>query len=1126
MSDPRTKRARRHLTRAAAATLACAALLAAPSLAVAAPNHLTLQGYLAESGGTPATGDYTIVLALYDGALAPTAFWEESHTVAVYEGLFDAVLGGDAINPLTVADFVDNDEVWLGVTVIDGPGVPQDGEAELPRRQLSSTGFAFAAGHADTAGTASHATSADSASHATTATSATSAATLSCTGCVTVAQLSFDPATQAELDAAIAALDVPTTVHGLGGGTISGGVTVTGIVEATSFVLSGGATVCTSEGGCGPTLGDLTCVPPNDVAVYDHNQGAWKCSAGTASGGTVATDLSCSGCVDPNELGFEVVTPSGLAVALTDYVTSTGLSAALADYVTQSALDSTLGAYATVASLASYATLSDLESYALVDEVPTSVDGLGGGEIAGSVAVDGTLAADEVRQNGNVVCDASGNCGQTLAGLNCTTNQTIRFEAGQWACADAATGGGPSPTEPCTGPGQALQWDGADWKCVNVLDTGLSQGKANGYEARDDWGDVWDGVARSPRPWAEANQACIDAGGRLPTVTEMWRNRADYGTGNIGTPNDNRYHWTIAPSYRANYYAVVYLSSKTISDATSTSTYPFRCIWKSQEPDGFAGNRCFGPPGAECRTKDSFYNIDRWSRAPQYFPSARKECELENAAIATSDDLEFEIERGTEFVNHSDHGWPFWHWTLDSSYHGNSYSYHRVVRWTKAAEPWWSATVGVASHAGPANYYMFRCVGKKSPDSGFSSADPPCYEGDCFTITTPSRTRLVADASDRPAASWQEAFMDCRADGATLPTTAEFHQLVAAGWGNGSLGNYIWSGSVATWGWQRFRWADVGTPIWNAYYEYGPNYHTSTIGAPKTAYPYRCVWLETEAESFLTCDADEVQMRDDATGDYSCVARVTGDAGGQQNPSNFPPFIDEWGNAFDLFERTAATFPNAKASCESLGARLPVATELYRLRHQQGVVGTELGQPGTATQNYIWTLNPDYRENYQIQLRLSDGAATAVASSGAATAPFRCVWPATKPDAFSGHACYGEPDEPCFEVDRLRTDRYPRAKVPQASAKWECRYFGGRLPLARDVAALQQAGLPNAVSNTYEWSREWAYWSNGTTYAFAPARGTNATQANWQFDQAFNEHNWYTYSNYVHFRCVFSDVME
>lgn len=259
---------------------------------------------------------------------------------------------------------------------------------------------------------------------------------------------------------------------------------------------------------------------------------------------------------------------------------------------------------------------------------------------------------------------------------------------------------------------------------------------------------------------------------------------------------------------------------------------------------------------------------------------------------------------------------------------------------------------------------------------------------------------------------------------------------------------------------------------------------------------------------------------------HACVTKANGNPNGQQNPSNFQPYIDDWGNAIDFQQRAAATFANAKNACESRGGRLPLATELYRLRYNQGVVPNELGQSGTATQDYLWTMNPSYRDNYHIQLRLSDGSATDVASNGAATAPYRCIWPASRPSAFSGHACYGAPGAPCFEAGRLRTDRFMRARIPQASAQWECRYLGGRLAKVGEVAELRQAGMPNTVSGQWEWTSEWSYHSNGNTYIYMTSRGNKAAVADWQNNQGIAEAGWDTYGNYYGFRCLFTDIME
>lgn len=333
---------------------------------------------------------------------------------------------------------------------------------------------------------------------------------------------------------------------------------------------------------------------------------------------------------------------------------------------------------------------------------------------------------------------------------------------------------------------------------------------------------------------------------------------------------------------------------------------------------------------------------------------------------------------------------------------------------------------------------------------------------------------------------------------------------------------YLWSSTAGVWGWQGFRWTGAGTRYWNAHYDVV--YNGTILNVTATA-PYRCVWREAEAPSFVTCPVGQVQMRDAMTGVSSCVAATTGDPLGQQNPSNLPPFIDAWGNAFDFQQRPAATLAVATATCESRGGRLPLATELFRVRYAQGVVPTELGQSGTATIDYLWTLTPEHRANYQLQVRLSDGAVTAT-STGATTAPYRCVWPATRPTAFSGHACYGEPMSPCFTAGRVRTDVYPRARMPHASAQFECRFFGGRLPTVAEATMLQQAALPNSAAGVWEWTRDWLYWNNALTYVLMTARGTNATRANWSFNQALAEANMDIASSNQRFRCVFSDVME
>lgn len=846
----------------------------------------------------------------------------------------------------------------------------------------------------------------------------------------------------------------------------------------------------------------LSSCSEGEVLKWSTASGRWACARDEGvDSATLASTLN--GYATTASLA-SYVTTTGLTTTLSGYATQ----GQLASYVTTASLSSSLSGYVTSSSLA-----STLSGYATTASIPTSVNGLTGGAISSGITVGGSVAAASFLQNGYSVCDSSGNCGATLPG-SCAANQVMQWNGASWQCATLSSG---TPMGSCTGTGRALQWDGSAWQCIDLRASSASGGQANGSELRDDWGDTWDAVPRGALSWVQASQACITRGGRLPTVTELWRNRVTHGSANLSAPSDTARLWSSAISHRTGYHLTVALHDGSRFEMTDATPHAFRCIWKATNPVGFVGARCFGPPGAECRSHDPFFNVDRWSRAPQYLASAQQECALENASVATAEDLEAGIWRGTNFVNAPDVGWPTWHWTSSSGYFGNGYSYPSVLRWTNAQElAWWPD--GNTSNSTYSNLYSFRCIGKKSPTSGTPPPAPSC-QGTCFQQTV--RSRLIADGADRAAATWLAATTTCAALGGSLPGAEQFHQLVTAGWPNGS-GAHLWSSSAGPWGWQGFRWTGAGTPYWNHLYDVN---YTSTILAVTATAPYRCVWRETEAASFVTCPVGQVQLRDAMTGVSSCVVSTLGDAAGQQNPSNLPPFVDAWGNAFDLLQRAPATFSAATAACESRGGRLPLATELFRVRYAQGVVPTELGQSGTATIDPLWTLTPEHRPNFQLQVRLSDGAVTA-ASTGATTAPYRCVWPATRPTAFSGHACYGDPAAPCFTVGRLRADAFPRARVPHASAQFECRFLGGRLPTVAEAATLQQAAVPNSAAGVWEWTRDWQYWNNGATYVLMTARGNNPTRANWTFSQSLSEANMDASASPQRFRCVFSDLME
>ncbi|MEC9072059.1 MAG: proprotein convertase P-domain-containing protein, partial [Myxococcota bacterium] len=225
-------------------------------------------GQLTNDAGQPGSGNYTLTFALYDASEGGNTLWTEIQpSIEVTGGIFDAQIGSDIDNPLVADTFIDNPQVWLGVTVETGPGVPAGGEPELARQPLTTVGYAFAAQRAVTAATADIALTADSATNAVTAQTAGEADVahaLDCTTCVGTVQLAFDPATQNELDQALANIQIES-VDGMGGGTIDGDVVVQGILSAAE-IYQGSHQVCDTSGNCGGGGGDVAPDALDDIS--------------------------------------------------------------------------------------------------------------------------------------------------------------------------------------------------------------------------------------------------------------------------------------------------------------------------------------------------------------------------------------------------------------------------------------------------------------------------------------------------------------------------------------------------------------------------------------------------------------------------------------------------------------------------------------------------------------------------------------------------------------------------------------------------------------------------------------------------------------------------------------------
>ncbi len=96
------------------------------------PKTMSYQGVLTDAGGAPVSdGDYSLTFKLYEVASGGSAVWSETQTVAVSEGIFNAILG--SVSPLNLAF---DKPYWLGLAVAPGTEL-------TPRTPLASAPYSL-----------------------------------------------------------------------------------------------------------------------------------------------------------------------------------------------------------------------------------------------------------------------------------------------------------------------------------------------------------------------------------------------------------------------------------------------------------------------------------------------------------------------------------------------------------------------------------------------------------------------------------------------------------------------------------------------------------------------------------------------------------------------------------------------------------------------------------------------------------------------------------------------------------------------------------------------------------------------------------------------------------------------
>ena len=629
----------------------------------------------------------------------------------------------------------------------------------------------------------------------------------------------------------------------------------------------------------------------------------------------------------------------------------------------------------------------------------------------------------------------------------------------------------------------------------------------NGYPVTDSWGSDWDGMERGKKTWSEAKAICESLGGRLPTATELYRNNASSGSGDIAQTYNTNYLWTLIASYSGNNRVTIRLSDGNVSNGNDSNNQMlnFRCIWPNDDNSGFDSQRCYGNPGEECTKYDRYYNIDNLDRPSLDYVAATNECNFYGASIPTLVQWSENIHQG--LVN----GTNSWNWVGDAIYWYNGGNGSSIIRWSGIGLPSWRYQVSsMGSLAYHTSRERFRCIGLEDQKAFSTPSTNNCNGADGCFVNNNRSTKLVADSEDRATTNYASAVQICRDLGGRMANSRDFIENIHQGWANGS-NNWLWTTDMLYWysggyGVNILRWSGTGTERW--YHIMSTTFERS---GPTNNRNYRCVW-EQKRPTLPTCTNDTDVLTWNGT-TFDCVVAANGSSNGNANGSEK---IDAWGNAWDAVPRSA-NYEDAKSTCESLGARLPSADELYRIRANNSLVNSNIAT-GAST-DYLWTLIATYNDTQHITVRLSNGGISRQNLTN--TNYYRCIWPAKSSDILYGNKCNGVPDSECFETTTMYADSYDRVALDYAAAVNECLFAGGHLMDSNSFVNLVQQGLPNG-SNTWNWINEAVYWYSNH-YGLHLVRWNNVNTA---WHGGSNEQAITSYDSAYPFRCVYNKVLK
>jgi hypothetical protein len=273
----------------------------------------------------------------------------------------------------------------------------------------------------------------------------------------------------------------------------------------------------------------------------------------------------------------------------------------------------------------------------------------------------------------------------------------------------------------------------------------------------------------------------------------------------------------------------------------------------------------------------------------------------------------------------------------------------------------------------------------------------------------------------------------------------------------------------------------------------------ASCGAGQTLCSGSCVELGSDEKNCGSC-GNACGAGEDCNGgqcQLSCKAQLLGN-----------PLTDLWGFSWDGNERTTGTLEQARATCESIGGRLPTATEMHRV---SAVRTSQVGQKDQV--NYLWTAVP-YDTDEQVVERLSDG--NLARQTVTKTNVYRCVCAPPDPPGFGGSDCTGSNKAECSTLTRegktYNIDAQDRAKLNASGAAWECAFHGGHLlDVGTQVAAIQQ-GLKGG-QNAPHWTSDVSLSSTAMTVTWTD-------NVPWVASNSTLSHATMSTLNTTSFRCI------